>query len=973
MSIRIAASRALFATATLALVGCAGPDRAGERAPLPTPVFDMDTTRFAYLPVGTPLEIEVRLTLADGSLATDYEWLWHAPEGVATSSPERGVERLSFTAVRPMEVNVSGALRVCEDGDYVLCASAERDEAVPEVRVVFYGGIPNGTGPRVHQERVDLAVGERRPIAAVAEAPGIPGGLSVLSHVPMTCTSADPSVVRVAAPPCLLEGVATGASQVTVTGSGAAQTPIAVTVTDVALAVPDGVTPVPAWPADTRSSPALHPDRRFETLFTTRAGYPFFVAEEGYHIHSTLPRVLLYAYTGTGWGSEWVLPAHIIPIPGFEALQLVRAAVDEEGNLHVVVATQDATVVAMRDVDDIGGAFTLTELPAPAALRDSAYPLHQYGNVAESSGLSVHARPGGGIYIARKWGLETPLSALVDDVRCLQITQVLTLVDGAAAVLEERAPATWSATGDCGNPSAIMGTILVQPPIRGGDPDAPRVTDSRLAFFDDSPPEAWFAITVDGASPPGLETFPIPGGGQYRFHYAGRLYYVASPGLATVLDPFGRRTTDRSPPLPSFFDTAEDVEVTGITHHDATSHVLVPIQRSAEGEAAQLVSLRHVPPPPFDATEVDGRRLSNAGGVPPPDNGLVIQSDGRRFALTPRPPFLWDHPDAPEPVGVYRSTGPDADWTRTTAYDYEDFYPATPLRGDGARLATLERVMEDVGPVDLLVSTDGVSWTRTRIDAGSWAADDVAPLASGPIVIALGGTRAHALAVNDAGGPAAMPVTTWAPPSGRQWNESRLGFVRRADGGVWAIAISFVSANYFLEARGFGPDGVEDGAASVSVPPHVRVKEAVELSPGTLGLIVADVNFPQREASLLVLELASGVQRTLTIGPTIGERAALLRLPGGRVAYIHRAYTAGPPPVQRVSMSVTDAAVTAFAPATPLRPMGGASQMFYDAALAPDGSVLVLLGDSGEVGGVVQDDYAAGPGHAWPLALRVAP
>lgn len=127
---RLAAFVSVVVMASVTLSACASQERGG-RAPLPTPVFDVDTDRFVYLPVGTPLEIEVRLTLPDGSLATDYEWLWHAPEGATTSSPMPGVERLSLRVTRPTEAAVSGALRVCEDGDYVLCASAERDEAVP--------------------------------------------------------------------------------------------------------------------------------------------------------------------------------------------------------------------------------------------------------------------------------------------------------------------------------------------------------------------------------------------------------------------------------------------------------------------------------------------------------------------------------------------------------------------------------------------------------------------------------------------------------------------------------------------------------------------------------------------------------------------------------------------------------------------------------------------------------------------------
>lgn len=275
-----------------------------------------------------------------------------------------------------------------------------------------------------------------------------------------------------------------------------------------------------------------------------------------------------------------------------------------------------------------------------------------------------------------------------------------------------------------------------------------------------------------------------------------------------------------------------------------------------------------------------------------------------------------------------------------------------------------------------MTSTDGATWARQQVADATWDADDVAPLASGPIVVAVGGPRAHALGVVDATGTAASPVTAWAPPMGRMWNEPTLGFVPRADGGVWAIALSFVSAatpTYFLEARGFGPDGLEDDTASVAVPPHVRVKEAVELSAGTLGLVLFDASFPEGAAGLLVLELASGTQRTLPIGTRAGANNALLRLPDGRVAYVYREAVAGPPRRERVMMSLADAAVTAFSTPTPLRPDGGHSQALYGAALEPDGAVLVLLGDSGEVGGVVNDDYAAGPGHPWPLALRVSP
>lgn len=279
------------------LTAACGSGSSTEPTPVPLPTVAGWPTDIQIAPVGQEKQLQVRFTREDGAPApvtieVQREKLGGAAtvdEGWWDEVPETGVAELHFTPRGPIDVVVRLAYEVCplpEEMDRYTCQRA----TLPGVMFLAAGGATAAV--RADVSAIAIAVGETRPVSALTLTEA-----GFRSGTPVELESGSPALLRIV-DDTHVAGVAAGETTLTFR-SGEQATTIPVTVGTAALAPPTGLEEpaaaiVPSFRPD---DPGRH------ARVALKDGFPHVVVEEDVAGDRD---VLIYAWTGTGWGVERV-------------------------------------------------------------------------------------------------------------------------------------------------------------------------------------------------------------------------------------------------------------------------------------------------------------------------------------------------------------------------------------------------------------------------------------------------------------------------------------------------------------------------------------------------------------------------------------------------------------------------------------------------------------------------------------------
>lgn len=281
--------------------GCGGGSTPDPR-PVDLPVVSGWPSELQVVPVEIDREYRVTFTRADGAPAavtvvierTKLGGSATADEGWRLDEREVGVAVVNFVPRGPIDVVARLSYDVCplegergEDGAELLCAHA----VLPGVIFLASGGATATVRPDLAS--LALAVDEQRPVSALTLTTD-----GNRSGSPVELASGDPAVLRVD-DAAHVTGVAVGTTTLTFT-SGTISETIPVTVTTDALARPRTLeTPAAAVLPELRGADA--DALRQGRVALDADGYPRLLVEE--RVADDLD-LILFAWTGTGWGSE---------------------------------------------------------------------------------------------------------------------------------------------------------------------------------------------------------------------------------------------------------------------------------------------------------------------------------------------------------------------------------------------------------------------------------------------------------------------------------------------------------------------------------------------------------------------------------------------------------------------------------------------------------------------------------------------
>ena len=296
---------------------------------------------------------------------------------------------------------------------------------------------------------VTLAVGESRPVAALAHAQEGPGAPNVrsLSHEPLSFRIEDPTVARVDATG-VVQGLKPGSTGLTFRVRDVTAR-IPVTVTTQALGPPgEGIVPLDGTVGTTQVEYGARlqtPRGPIEDRFTLDEGrVPFAILGVQPYVKwpllsTTLTALVAAEWTGTGFGLEWVSD-------GSDLVKSPQVALDERGRHYVVYRSEwlNDLVVAERARGASPGAWTRRRIPMdlPQAREAGLFPGQYLMTNLDDERTALRPREGGGLWLASWKALdfrEQKPSEYLNEVwkapaTCAQVLQLTEVTDDAVRV-----------------------------------------------------------------------------------------------------------------------------------------------------------------------------------------------------------------------------------------------------------------------------------------------------------------------------------------------------------------------------------------------------------------------------------------------------------------------------------------------------------------------------------------------------------
>ena len=820
------------------LAGCGSGSAPPEPTPVPLPTVAGWPTDIQIAPVGQEKELRVTFTREDGvrapvtieivreklggSAAVDDGW-WD-------EVPEQGVAELHFTPRGPIDVVARLVYDVCplpEEMDRYTCQRA----TLPGVMFLAAGGPTASVRPDL--SALSLSVGETRPVSALT--------LTEEGHrsgTPVELESGSPTLLRIV-DDTHVAGVAAGETTLTFR-SGEIMTTIPVTVGTAELAPPTGLVEpaaaiVPGYRLD-------DPGRQGRVAM--KDGYPHVIVEEDIAGDRD---VLIYAWTGTGFGVERVNEP-------WRELTPLRYEIDAQGRELLLVRWAHAA--APDEHVDPSTPFLM--------IRPEGAPTWEYRRLPRWPGASdtgegtlptdpeiERALDGAADILVQGSKLFVATVAWAGPRRVVKVSEIL-----PGAVQSQDFVDTQPCGTSCGADVPMIGRVHLGLPPAGGPP--PLTVDGQLVLN----PGGSIAVTDGDAF------FDEPGAPLLAFDPADCTIY--SRGWQVPCGTWSDAPMD----LPLFVDGERDAlfSLGGTTLQRASAR---PVPPSADDLAPRLAALEGAglgidPLLPLVDLEPAWRTARLRGAVIDGDDlaFLVERDDGRLFVgLTE----YGATPSATASDTIGRPLAPDAS-------DGRDLRPgpATAL-ADGARLVALSRVSG--GDTDIVRATATGAFSVIATRAGAiWAS---ASAADGLYVLAptVGGAEIVRYAAADGArdvmgtialGAGALLDHLVVLPGGQLVAAGRDGLWFAAAGGP-AVTLTLLAAtplgvSLAADATGFTVVAAQ-GADTTGTGTHV-------LRYDTAGALVDEVTSPTP------LYLIDGARREgvdLWPAPSAGGTARILR------------------------------------------------------------------------------------------------
>lgn len=998
--------RRTFFRPVLGLVLCAlasacPPSGDQPAPPLPKVTFE-PSDEYVVAAVGKPFTLTARLTNADGSPATGYQWAWVAaePRGVKwrldASSPSPGVERVTFTPPGHALNVVWGNLKTCGRKRDAPCFY-ENAADTPRVDVVVWGGPATRVNTAV--TRADLVVGETRSLGAVALTGDASQGY-FYSDDPLGFASANPAVVTVD-DLGVMTARAAGDTVITVTAGSASTTVPAHVAAGAPAPMPVGLTPLaalrPAWVLAPDLRLVHHKSVAYNMALPPNDG-PWLVSNASHGVNGFGSEELAYVgarrdstavglmslahWTGSGFGFELIGER-------WDAAFDPMMAIDERGTLYVVYrsSNRNAYVLLERPAGARPGTERLRVLPPdlrePASLGLRARD-YVFGSSFQRS--AIVPRIGGGVWIAYLTYAAFDGDSAPNDTLpyTCEVGGLLAEVTDASLGVAQLFTHFWDpgartcADGEQGASDRFL--ELVGDPT--GGPPSPRFGDR---------PNYPGSVPYVMRWPPTPAELQAEGGRATWAGFDKWGYLAAGPRLAAV---------DRAGEL--LWRSAYDFHVT------VTPDVIWPelgifdpnaprgsLERDFKGWASDgrrlaallygdvsestMYSVAMVNVPRAlrwtDGEDV-GRRfskdLNSPGLLDPP----IVLGDGTRYFLSRNVGRC--HLEERAVTGLWKSSAPGVRPELVIEQGSELVY-SKPLQAQGSTLYVINQ--EASG------STMGFAVRRSTDGGASWqgaSAYTGQPLSS----------KLRAWAVLPSGAGFALMATDLAPDfvllstpsvgtgpwtarSGftaaqlQQWSvlwggDESFGFAPDGAGNVWALVAAHGSARNGVLARKYSVAGALLDEVLLEVPvqrpaPGVTLplaNSAVVAGNGRLVVLSRELTGgPRWGLEAAVIDPSA---KTLTVrviaSDGVGRVTPLVRLADGRVAVgAQRSEVLGTPSMgfdarrdRAVLWSSADGS-TWSAPRE-LRPDGGNGQVVWSLAVEPDGKLLAVVGDDERIG-----------------------
>lgn len=485
-------------------------------------------TGFVYQPVNRPYVFTLKITLPDGSPATDtstYDVVWpqHFDPGVTQidANPSPGVYTSTITSsygTRILESSVNVMAYV--DSDHINTTS----QVQPSVKLQFWGG----TADKIFalDKTVNQLVGEVRPFTALATSPSVLNGVKgnpVLADTAVTYAIANPAIATIDARGWVT-GVSVGTTTLTASaGSLHVDVPVAITAGTPAPP-PDGPTRIdgssgPPAPHDTGTiSVGSNSPPGSRGLAIDSRGYPMAV------VGSYLPFVeLLAEWTGSGYGIELVQPPEAT---GQGQISPVIAIDDRE---HVYMAWTDGRIPALFIADRASPAAAWRIRTLDASLPEFAGTdsIATAYFVSPGLGISLLPKPGGGVFAAAWTEYDERLAPefMPPTLDCLGALRLWTVSDNAITSSNvDRVAYEPDFITQCQPPTGIaVGSLFPESPgvqllPAEGSETLPRIVSMMPLLFGDGPKRyvstgtTWTGATISPpkfVSPTTGETFDL--------------------------------------------------------------------------------------------------------------------------------------------------------------------------------------------------------------------------------------------------------------------------------------------------------------------------------------------------------------------------------------------------------------------------------------------------------------------------------
>ncbi|MBZ0231820.1 MAG: hypothetical protein K8M05_05675 [Deltaproteobacteria bacterium] len=936
--------------------------------------------------------------------ANDGATAW--PLAPTTGGP--GVEQVTFSARSRQRSRIYGRVTTCgAKGDRPCYYRNELETAA--VDVVVWGGAAVAVHAPVTE--VELVIGEARALGAVPVAGDGDGGLvysddrlAYTSGDPGVVTVGQDGVLTGVGAGTTTITATAGSASTTVNVTVAAGAPAAIP-----DGIHTLVDHRDAWmlaPGAQRSKAAVP----YAVALSPTAG-PFVIAnvanaaagdrdDGGAAVYSregktAYGRFTLARWTGSGFGFE-------LPGEPWDVALDPMVALDERDRLYMVYKSENRRqyVILERAADAGPGTETMRVLPSdlvePGSL--GARVRDYLAITDERIELSAIApRRGGGLWVAYDvyaGYASGPLDEHVGDAgvlpeRCQVAGLLAEVTDTAIDVRQVSSDFFAPSQGRCENgvPPGSMGRnpsmwLTLDP--EGGVPGThfDRGEETRIAGM----------VTTSAA-------YRSQGGSH---EVAGELDAIA--GLETsggVMTISARGTLLRATPIPSAvrspgatgyertwsdsmwpelgvvppFTSAAEIEQAPVGWGHSIDHVATLHEGGlADARGYTLTMVRLPRAVSWSADEAAGRRfngeLNSPGIVDPP----VVLADGSRYWLSRHVGTC----DAGQPLtqGLWRSTGPGARPELVTAKGASNLHYDQPLRAVGSTLYAVrrEQLGNTIGFVVRGSSDGGVTWTDASSYTGQMLSSELrafATLPSGAGFAIMNGDGEPDFRVmvtaNVATGPwTALPGFTAAQqPSWAVHHTNRDGFglVPDGAGNMWVLVGALGNGAGGLLARRYSAAGAVLAELLVNVPAtgtsgvlSVRAMTATTLVDGKLVVLGVEsaVGSRHRLVSIVIDPSTQAVTRSVVVPDgVVGRLVPMVRTGDGRVVIgAQRSEALGSPASgyttirdRAVLWSSTDG-LTWSAPKV-LRPDGGNGQVVWSMGLDADGTLLIVVGDTG--------------------------